>query len=158
MADQPAPPPADRHTQSIIAYALVAAFVANTFAPYWFSVGDGRTGDLVVSGAKTLETVLVFVLGYYYGTNKDSTRKTDALIQNQRTHDGGNGQPGQGAQVVVERADRVSGGDPTVVSRADVIDDTPGPIAGRADDPDDFPDEPPAIDTDGLGKEVQPRG
>ena len=62
-------------TRNVLAVMLVLLFGAHTFMPYFIAVPGGEGGVLIVGAQKVLESLVVFVLGYFYGTSKSSGGK-----------------------------------------------------------------------------------
>lgn len=82
MSDEPHPPQDDEKfftPRNMIAAVILALFATQTLLPYWIAVPEGRTGDMIANGAKVVETVLVLVLGAYFGDSLASRRKDRAL-------------------------------------------------------------------------------
>jgi hypothetical protein len=67
--------------RNIIAFAVIILFAAHTMVPYWVKVPDGRTGDLIISGGKTVETVVMLVLAFFFGTTVTSSKKDETIRQ-----------------------------------------------------------------------------
>lgn len=82
MSEAPDPHPDDDKLvtpRNLIAGVILTLFVIQTLLPYWIAVPEGRTGDMIANGAKVVETVLVLVLGAYFGDSLASRRKDRAL-------------------------------------------------------------------------------
>jgi hypothetical protein len=86
MADEPKPvdPPlpqsGDSWLPGALAIALVAAFIGTLFAPYLVSV-DVTSDPTFERSRMTLENVLLIVVGFYFGSNYGSRRKTELLAE-----------------------------------------------------------------------------
>jgi hypothetical protein len=65
--------------RNLISSVIIWLFAVQTLLPYWLQVPTGRTGDIIANGSKVVETVLVLVLGYYFGDNSSSRRKDRAI-------------------------------------------------------------------------------
>lgn len=65
--------------RNIIAAVILALFATQTLLPYWIAVPAGRTGDIIANSAKVVETVLVLVLGFYFGDSTASRRKDKSI-------------------------------------------------------------------------------
>lgn len=62
-----------------LAFVIVGLFAVNSVLPYFVTVPAGQGGTLIIGTGKVLETIVVLVLGYYFGSTKESAKKTDAL-------------------------------------------------------------------------------
>lgn len=67
--------------RNLIAFAIVIATIVDVFAPYFFPVPLGRNGDLIISGSKMLETVVMLVLAFFFGTTVGSQRQQETIRQ-----------------------------------------------------------------------------
>lgn len=65
--------------KNIIAFVILGLFCVQTLLPYGLPVPDGRAGDMIANGAKVVETVVVLVLGAYFGDSVNAWRKDKAL-------------------------------------------------------------------------------
>jgi hypothetical protein len=66
-------------THTLLAFSIVGLFALTVILPYFVNVPEGQAGTLIVSGGKVVETVVVLVLGYFFGSSAESKKKTDAL-------------------------------------------------------------------------------
>jgi hypothetical protein len=67
--------------RNIIAFAMVLLFAAVELLPYWQNIPVGRNGDLILQGAKTVETIIMLVLAFFFGTTVNASR-TAARAEN----------------------------------------------------------------------------
>lgn len=67
--------------RNLMALALVLVFAVQQLVPYWLEVPVGRSADLLVSGQKTVETILVLIIGFYFGTSQSSAQKDSAILR-----------------------------------------------------------------------------
>lgn len=65
--------------RNLIAMVILLLFCLLCLLPYWIAVPEGRTGDIIANGSKVVETVLVLVLGFYFGDSTASRRKDRAI-------------------------------------------------------------------------------
>lgn len=76
----PGAQPSDGHEhfwspRNIIAFAIVAAFIGYSFMPYLVgTIADGRAGDLIISNGKVIETIVVLIIGFFFGTTVGASR------------------------------------------------------------------------------------
>lgn len=67
--------------RNIIAFALIAAFIFFSLAPYVFTIPAGRSGDLIVANMETLRNITLVVLAFYFGTTVNSQRDRETIRQ-----------------------------------------------------------------------------
>lgn len=67
--------------RNIIAFAMVILFGAIELLPYWVSIPTGRNGDLILQGSKTIEVIIMLVLGFFFATTVNAQRQQDTIRQ-----------------------------------------------------------------------------
>lgn len=61
--------------RNIIAFSLVLLFAIVTVMPYFKDIPAGRNGDQIVATSKVVETVIMLVLAFFFGTTVNASRR-----------------------------------------------------------------------------------
>lgn len=71
-------------TRALLALAIVLLFGVQSLIPYFIPVPGGDGGMLIIGAQKVLESIVVFVLGWYFGSSESSQAK-DRTIADLKT-------------------------------------------------------------------------
>lgn len=66
-------------THAVLAVVVLGLFGLSYVLPYFVAIPAGQGGVLIVGAAKVIETIVVLVLGYYFGSSRGSARKEQIL-------------------------------------------------------------------------------